>query len=355
MGCEFSLTSATPRNRVGTITETMPKQAGERATLLLLGTGNSGKSTIMKQMKILHKNGFTNTERRHYIALVVGNLSQSMYAIIELIQTNSSFVYQNENTEELTHSFVSMINKLFRGNFELNIDIIPLIRRMLQDSAVIDCFESNRSRIINADAVDYFFKQIDRICLPGFLPNDDDILHTRLPTSGVHEITFNYNSKYLTMVDVGGQRFERSKWLHCFEDATSMIYCASLVEYSNVLEEDHTTSAMQESLKVFAQVINNVWFANKSLLLFLNKIDLFESAVKRCPVDRFFEAYTANPKSPKDALVYIKQLYLACNLNPNRTIFTHVTCATDTNNIKATFQVATRAILEMNLDVFGIL
>ena len=42
------------------------------------------------------------------------------------------------------------------------------------------------------------------------------------------------------MFDVGGQRSERKKWIHCFENVTSIIFCVALSEYDQVLlEESH--------------------------------------------------------------------------------------------------------------------
>lgn len=43
------------------------------------------------------------------------------------------------------------------------------------------------------------------------------------------------------MFDVGGQRAERKKWIHCFEDVTSIIFVASLNDYDLVMAEDHST------------------------------------------------------------------------------------------------------------------
>jgi guanine nucleotide-binding protein subunit alpha len=40
------------------------------------------------------------------------------------------------------------------------------------------------------------------------------------------------------MFDVGGQRSERKKWIHCFENVTSIIFCVALSEYDQTLLEE---------------------------------------------------------------------------------------------------------------------
>ena len=49
--------------------------------------------------------------------------------------------------------------------------------------------------------------------------------------------TFAFQWNFFRMVDVGGQRSERRKWIHCFENVTSIMFLAALSEYDQVLVE----------------------------------------------------------------------------------------------------------------------
>ena len=52
------------------------------------------------------------------------------------------------------------------------------------------------------------------------------------------------------MMDVGGQRSERKKWIHCFADVTAIIFCVALSEYDLVLAEDNMTVNQQLTTKL---------------------------------------------------------------------------------------------------------
>ena len=57
----------------------------------------------------------------------------------------------------------------------------------------------------------------------------------------MHNNFLSKNILIYRLFDVGGQRSERKKWIHCFEDVTAIIFCVAMSEYDQVLHEDETT------------------------------------------------------------------------------------------------------------------
>ncbi|KAI6077554.1 Guanine nucleotide binding protein alpha O [Aix galericulata] len=223
-----------------------------------------------------------------------------------------------------------------------------------------------------------YLDSLDRIGAADYQPTEQDILRTRVKTTGIVETHFTFKNLHFRLFDVGGQRSERKKWIHCFEDVTAIIFCVALSGYDQVLHEDETTvsasrvleaptllygtlrgqqllgdglmlavalqqcafNRMHESLKLFDSICNNKWFTDTSIILFLNKKDIFEEKIKKSPLTICFPEYTG-PNSFTEAVAYIQAQYESKNKSPNKEIYTHITCATDTNNIQFVFDAVT--------------
>lgn len=54
-----------------------------------------------------------------------------------------------------------------------------------------------------------------------------------------------------------------------------LLFLVAIQEFDQTLYEDESVNRLQESLTLFQSVSNSKWFANSSIILFLNKIDLF--------------------------------------------------------------------------------
>uniref|UniRef100_A0A1I7T656 G-protein alpha subunit n=1 Tax=Caenorhabditis tropicalis TaxID=1561998 RepID=A0A1I7T656_9PELO len=173
---------------------------------------------------------------------------------------------------------------------------------------------------------------------------------------GVIEVKFQMKGKVFRVFDVGGQRSQRKKWIHCFDDAKALIYVASLSEFDQVLLEDNTTNRMHESLQLFKQVVNNKYFVNTSVILFLNKIDLFEEKimVKKRSLTIAFESYSGPAQDIDSATAFVEKKYRGMADNKEKNIYCHLTCATDTQQVQYVLDAVLDTILSSKLKGCGL-
>ncbi|KAJ8927786.1 hypothetical protein NQ314_019665 [Rhamnusium bicolor] len=170
--------------------------------------------------------------------------------------------------------------------------------------------------------------EIDRVAATSYLPTEQDILRVRVPTTGIIEYPFDLDEIRFRMVDVGGQRSERRKWIHCFENVTSIIFLVALSEYDQILFESENENRMEESKALFKTIITYPWFQHSSVILFLNKKDLLEEKIMYSHLVDYFPEYDGNKQDHIGAREYILKLYLRENPDPDRSCYSHFTTAT---------------------------
>jgi hypothetical protein len=110
------------------------------------------------------------------------------------------------------------------------------------------------------------------------------------------------------MLDVGSQKSERKKWIHCFDKTEAVLFVAALSDFDLTLLEDPSISRLQESLKLFEPICNNRWFVSSCMILFLNKTDLFKQKLQRgsTGITTCFPHYKGDPKSYEDVTAFIE-------------------------------------------------
>lgn len=331
------------------------EQAAREVKLLLLGAGESGKSTIVKQMKIIHENGYTEDDCKQYKAVVYSNTIQSIIAIVKAMnQLNIEF--QDKTLNEDANELFSLAQEGGSGADEESLftpELSKIIKRLWSDEGAQETFARRREYQLN-DSAEYFLNALDRLCGKNYVPSQDDVLRTRVKTTGIVEIRFHFKELHFKMFDVGGQRSERKKWIHCFEGVTAIIFCVALSAYDLMLAEDEEMNRMHESMKLFDSICNNKWFVETSIILFLNKKDLFEGKIKTSPLTVCFPEYKGH-NCFEEAAPYIQMQFEDLNKRKDtKEIYTHFTCATDTNNIQFVFDAVTDVIIKYNLKDCGL-
>eukprot|EP00123_Amoebidium_parasiticum_P016781 comp23581_c2_seq1/m.39980 comp23581_c2_seq1/g.39980 ORF comp23581_c2_seq1/g.39980 comp23581_c2_seq1/m.39980 type:complete len:355 (-) comp23581_c2_seq1:179-1243(-) len=324
-------------------------QMRREVKLLLLGAGESGKSTIVKQMRIIHGDGYSEKDRQDFAPVIYLNIIRSMQVLIVAAEKLGI------QLEPEAQPYADTILRLDKNSMiDLTPQISEAIQRLWALPSIQNTYGRKREFQLN-DSAKYYFDDMARVGAADYIPTEQDVLRSRVPTTGIIEFKFHINDVTFRMVDVGGQRSERRKWIHCFAGVTSIIFVVALSEYDQVLFEDKNQSRMRESLALFDNIVNYEWFVDTSMILFLNKTDLFEDKVRESNFQTYFPEFDGDAFDPDQVKIYILNQFFQLNRQPNKTIYSHFTCATNTDNIKFVFAAVRDTILQNNLKNYNLI
>lgn len=310
--------------------------------LLLLGAGGSGKSTLYKQMITIYGKGFSATERTNYTPIIYNNMVLSMKTLCE----------QSANYGDVKCKNAKSIIEEAKEEDEVNGTIGEALKELWHDAGIQATYDK-RSRFQLNDSTEYFMTKVDEIMQDEYVPDEQDVLRSRVPTTGIVENAFEIDGNQFKMFDVGGQRSERKKWIHCFENVTAVLFVASISAYDQFLYEDESTGRMTEALDLFEEITNSKWFERTSMILFLNKKDLFATKIEKVPLKEYFPEYNGG-NNYDEATEFIQEMFESKN-HLEKDIYSQITCATDTNNINYVFNYVKDIIIKKGLSRAGLM
>jgi hypothetical protein len=204
--------------------------------------------------------------------------------------------------------------------------------------------------------INYFMEEIDRIAASDYVPSTDDILQARVRTSGVVKIEFTLDNIKCRMLDVGGQRNERKKWISHFDNVTAIMFLVSLSEYDKFLLEDSTTNRLHDAMTVFEYIVGCPYFEETNIILFLNKKDLFKEKIKKVSLAVCFPDYELGLDAEfEKAIDFVQEKFVTIFRQTKETsgidpmssdIYPFPTMATNTNNVRTVFNMCKHIIFK---------
>jgi guanine nucleotide-binding protein G(i) subunit alpha len=359
----------------------------EKIKLLLLGTGESGKSTVMKQMRIIYGDEYTRDELESYKITVQQNcvdfmetmckavknfspgdaiLQSEEYAAVALPDDASTGQYRT--FPEWTEGYVEAMGTLWRHptfkdafSKRMEFQIIESTSEFLDRLDEVDLpllfisfyFTAAQNNLTPTPPKIVLFLLFPQVADEDYVPTKADILGARLRTRGINEERLNIDGQVFCFFDVGGQRNERRKWMKIFDGVHGVVFIAALSEFNQTLWEANNVNRISEALTVFEEYVNKDEFENSAFILFLNKADLFRKKIEKTNLAEVpgYGDYKGKPFDYDDGVEYFTNKFLRRNLIRDN-VFVHVTTATDTSSVGVVFNACKKVIVERNVEDF---
>ena len=296
----------------------------------------------------MHSNGFQDDEKVQTRAVIYSNVIVACKVLMEIME-NQKIQFDYDSTSVPADLLAELNLDIDAEEAFRDDEVKEALKFFWKDGGVQKAVAKGHEFALN-DNMHYYFQNLDRMFDPEWVPTDQDMLHARLRTTGITETFFDLKDMTFRMMDVGGQRSERKKWIHCFEGVQCLLFLAALSGYDQSLIEDVNANQMHEALMLFESLINGEWFKDKPIILFLNKVDLFREKLKKSPIKSHFPDYQGREGDESAATQFFANKFKAINRNVNREIYIHFTTATDTNLLKTTMQSVQDILVQKQLN-----
>ncbi|KAK5135884.1 hypothetical protein LTR08_004534 [Meristemomyces frigidus] len=344
------------------------RRLAKEVKLLLLGAGESGKSTVLKQMRVIHAKGFQLPERKQWKVTIFQNLLHAFQVVFGAMEEQEVDFAEDGN---IRWAEVIAADPEIGPDDSMPLDCLNAFKSLWRDDGVQAAIKKGNEYALH-DNLTYYFNDIDRLFAKDYLPTDQDILRARLRTTGISETVFDTGNLTYRMFDVGGQRSERKKWIHVFDNVQVVLFLVAISGYDHVLVEDRNgvsqddtiyeewdgrelinvkQNQMHEALMLFESIANSKYFEKSALILFLNKTDLFREKIHSgaAPIRDHFPDYTGGDTDVEAGQEFFARKFRNLVRDPGKEAYVHYTNATDTTLLDKTMKSVQDMIVQRNL------
>ncbi|GAA5971123.1 hypothetical protein JCM11641_004152 [Rhodosporidiobolus odoratus] len=321
--------------------------------LLFLGAGESGKSTILKQFKLAYGTPYTTEQREEYREVIYDNALRSMQVVIDAFD-----MLEIDVPPQLVEHIELLMSlgdepELVEPAGGLNLRVAKAIDTLWSFEGARKAVNMSHEFQLN-DSAPYYFDNIARLAQSDYLPTDHDILRSRVKSTGIAEIRLEIRGTPYLLCDVGGQRSERKKWINCFSEVQVLIFVIAISEFNQMLYEDESVSRIVEATTLWGSIASSKWFINTSIVLFLNKTDLFQHKLHLYRLSDYLPEYEGD-NNYAETTSFLARRFSELYTNRSKPLSMHLTCATDSDQIRPILATVQQHVVSTYLRDAGML
>lgn len=291
-------------------------------------------------MKLIH-GGFTKDEKEQFRTILQSNLLTGLQELVKAVE------YEERNLSGPNLKKARFFKENC-GTVNWDAKTVGRARDIWLDEAVQGVYR-NTSYPMTISNFDYIMNNIDRITSREFVPTDEDIIIARQRTTGCYTTNFTHHSYHWNIIDVGGQKPERVKWLPIMkeEELQAVIFIAAIDEF-NVRSTEEDGTKLDTSIKLFKEVVEDIRDVGYgTVMLFLNKVDSFS---KKILYDDTYEEFVCTfpdykgPRVVENCIEHVFQKFVQIigDTVEEIEIHHHPTCALDTEAMSCVFDAITK-------------
>lgn len=284
----------------------MNAREDNESKILLLGASLSGKSTLFKSMKLLFEGGYAKDEKAVYKDIISANITLSVREVLRA--TDKMELSLDQTLSSHAQMFLEQPDTGFAHATYLSKDIGWAVELFWADNGFQHCYRRSREYQLD-DNFAYYCQNIRRIAHKDYIPTQEDILRSRIKSTGITETRFFLNAgKFWRAYDVGGARSERKKWIHVFDNVDTIFFTVDITSFDKVLIENEDVNRMQEELTLFDSIVNSLWFQNTKVILLFTKVACLSSQLRENWLRTYFPDFEGE-NTFEDVVQYITERF----------------------------------------------
>lgn len=297
--------------------------------IILLGTHQSGKTTIARQLMFAHGAPMTDMERQYSLSIINNN-------IVNTIQTLCLQAHQYGSiTIDAEDAFQYFIQKC--NSDVLDDVVVSFIRKLWNEQAIRATYENRHNFYLrNQHNVQFFLDKLQEVTSNDYVPSDEDVVRIAIRTTAFNNLTFQHNGLNVHLHDLGGLRSERQRWPQRLSNISAAFFTVNISEFDEHLLEDPTILRLNESIKLFSDLARNGYFNTTPIVLVFTHMDIFEEKIAARNLVTTFPDYTGPSHDVEQAKDWISQRFLSQQNSQNQSlnITTFFVNALDVDKVK---------------------